>query len=228
MGGYSQHILDPYLNPLIVNNFDEIDKYKDLAGQTYINEPLAKFGQQEQQKVFDGKIGSTMLAGAAKQSGARDIASLKASQRLGSGAMARMPGNASGAGVNLLYDRMLQQNINKVNDRTSDQIVGGLPGYVNSAAGWANAGNQGRATKMAMEQGYQGMFNANVQNRLKNETFDKKKSFWDKLKEGIGVAGNIVGIVSGIGAPFSMNSGGGNVNAPGGWVDPNQDMNWTG
>lgn len=209
---YDQHILDPYLNPLIVNNFDEINKYKDLAGQTYINEPLAKFGQQEQQKVFDGKIGSTMLAGAAKQSGARDIASLKASQRLGSQAMARMPGNASGAGVNLLYDRMLQQNINKVNDRTSDQIVGGLPSYVNSAAGWANAGNQGRATKMAMEQGYQGMFNANVQNRLKNETFDKKKSFWDKLKEGIGVAGQVVGLVSGVGSIFSggaAGSGGG-------------------
>jgi hypothetical protein len=136
---------------------------------------------------------------------------MKASQRLGSAALSRGGNNAASAGVNLMYDRMLKNETGRVNDRTADQVVGGLPGYMNAAAGWAEAGNRGRAQQMGLGQAYQGMFSNAVQMRQSNQTFEKKKSFWDKLKEGIGVVGNIVGIASGLGAPFSMNSGGGTV-----------------
>lgn len=200
MPGYDQHILDPWLNPKIVDNFKNVD---DMT----INTGLEKFGLGEQQKIFGGQIGSTMLAGAARTQGARDIAGLKASQRLGSAALSRSGGNASSAGVNLLYDRMLKNETGRVNDRTADQVVGGLPGYLNAAAGWGEAGNRGRMQKMAA-------FEGAAKLRQSNQTFIKKKSFWDKFKEGVAVAGNIVGIASGIGAPFNMNSGGGTAGPP--------------
>lgn len=218
---YAQHILDPWLNPKIVDNFNEVDKYKDLAGQTFINKDLEKFGQDEQSKIFNGKIGSTMLAGAARNQGARDIQGLKASQRLGSAALSRGGNNAASAGVNLMYDRMLKNETGRVNDRTADHVVGGLPGYMNAAAGWAEAGNRGRAQQMGLGQAYQGMFGNAVQMRQSNQTFEKKKSFWDKLKEGIGVAGQIVGIggslmSGGLGGLIGGGSPGGSSGNPGG------------
>lgn len=206
---YNQHILDPWLNPKIVANFDEIEKYKNLGDQVWINEPLAKFGQSEQQKIFDGKIGSTMLAGAARTQGARDIAATKANQRLGSAAMSRRGGNASSAAINTIYDRMLQDQTNRVNDRTAGIVAGGLPEYTNAAAGWAEAGNRGLREKLGYGQAYQQMFSNAVQQRMSNQTFEKKKSLWDKIKEGVGVAGNIMGIASGIGSVFPMGGGGG-------------------
>lgn len=214
MGGYNQHILDPWLNPKIVDNFNEVDKYKDLAGQTFINKGLEKFGQDEQSKVFNGKIGSTMLAGAARNQGARDIQALKASQRLGSAALSRGGNNAASAGVNLMYDRMLKNETGRVNDRTADQVVGGLPGYLNAAAGWAEAGNRGRAQQMGLGQAYQGMFSNAVQMRQANQTFEKKKSFWDKFKEGVGVASSIAGIAGSLFTGIPMGPGGGK--SPGG------------
>jgi len=214
MGGYNQHILDPWLSPKIVENFDEVAKYKDLAGQTFINKDLEKFGQDEQSKIFNGKIGSTMLAGAARNQGARDIQAMKASQRLGSAALSRGGNNAQSAGVNLLYDRMLKNETGRVNDRTADQVVGGLPGYLNSASGWAEAGNRGRAQQMGLGQAYQQMFSNAVQQRMSNQTFEKKKSLWDKIKEGVGVASQIAGIAGTLftGIPMGPRGGG----SPGG------------
>ena len=211
---YAQHVLDGWLDPKLTANFDEVAKYKDLAGQTFINEDLAKFGQGEQSKIFNGQIGSTMLAGAARNQGARDIQRLKASQRLGSAAMSRGGNNAASAGVNLMYDRMLKNETGRVNDRTADQVVGGLPGYMNAAAGWAEAGNRGRAQQMQLGSAYQNMFGNAVQMRQSNQTFEKKKSFWDKFKEGLGVAGQIAGIAGTLmtGVP----SGGGALGAVGG------------
>jgi len=191
---YNHYVMDSWLDPKLTANFDEVDKYKDLAGKTFINEDLAKFGQGEQSKIFNGQIGSTMLAGAARNQGARDIQGLKASQRLGSAAMSRGGNNAASAGVNLMYDRMLKNETGRVNDRTADQVVGGLPGYTNAAAGWAEAGNRGRAQQMQMGGAYQNMFGNAVQMRQSNQTFEKKKSFWDKFKEGVGVASQIAGI----------------------------------
>jgi hypothetical protein len=207
---YAQHVLDGWLDPKLTANFDEVAKYKDLAGKTFINEDLAKFGQGEQSKIFNGQIGSTMLAGAARNQGARDIQSLKASQRLGSAAMSRGGNNAASAGVNLMYDRMLKNETGRVNDRTADQVVSGLPGYTNAAAGWAEAGNHGRATQMQMGSAYQNMFGNAVQMRQSNQTFEKKKSFWDKFKEGLGVAGQIAGIAGTLmtGIPMSGMGGG--------------------
>lgn len=232
MAGYDQHILDPWLNPKIVNNFDEVDKYKGIAGEMYINKDLEKFGQQEQSKIFNGQAGSTMFANAAKTEGARQIAGAKASQRLGAGAMARAGANPSSAGATLMYDRMLKDTTNKINDRTADQVVGGLPNYLNQAATWANAGNVGRGQQLAAGQAYQNMFTNAVKMRQSNETFTKKKSLWDKIKEGVSFAGDLVGLAAGIGGLGSMmgGKGGGAVSGggAGGWVDPNQSYNWTG
>lgn len=198
---FEHHILDEFLNPKIVDNFKNVD---DMT----INTGLEKFGMGEQQKIFGGQIGSTMLAGAARTQGARDIAGLKASQRLGSAALSRGGNNASSAGVNLLYDRMLKNEIGRVNDRTADQVVGGLPGYLNAAAGWGEAGNRGRMQKMAA-------LSEATRLRQSNQTFIKKKSFWDKFKEGVGVASQIAGIAGSLftGMPGGGSGSGGN---PGG------------
>lgn len=203
---YAQHILDPWLNPKIVANFDEVEKYRNLGDNLYINKDLADFGKSEQKKITGGQYGSTMLAKAAKAAGANDIAGLKSSQRLGAAALNRSSGNAN---ASLMYDRMLGNSINEINDRTAMQSVGSLPGYVNQAADWADAENEGLRQKLGFGQAYQNMFSNAVNMRMQNQTFEKKKSLWDKIKEGVGFAGNLVGIASGIGAPFSMNSGGG-------------------
>lgn len=208
---YAQHILDPWLNPKIVQNFDDIAKYKNLSDEVWTNKGLADFGQREQEKIFGGKIGSTLLANTARTQGARDIAGLKASQRLGSAAMSRRGGDASSGAMNFLYDRMLKRESDRVNDRTAGMVTQGLPGYLSQSAEWAESGNKALAQKMGLGQAYQGMFSNAVQQRMSNQTFEKKKSLWDKIKEGVGFAGNLVGIASGIGAPFSMNSGGGQV-----------------
>lgn len=192
---YSHHVLDSWLDPKLTENFKNVD---DMT----INTGLEKFGMGEQQKIFGGQIGSTMLAGAARTQGARDIQGLKASQRLGSAALSRSGGNASSAGVNLLYDRMLKNEQGRVNDRTADQVVGGLPGYLNAAAGWGEAGNRGRMQKMAA-------FGEATRLRQSNQTFVKKKSFWDKFKEGVGVASQIAGIAGSLFTGMPMGGGGG-------------------
>jgi hypothetical protein len=144
---------------------------------------------------------------------------MKASQRLGSAALSRGGNNAASAGVNLMYDRMLKNETGRVNDRTADQVVGGLPGYLNAAAGWAEAGNRGRAQQMGLGQAYQGMFSNAVQMRQANQTFEKKKSFWDKFKEGVGVASSIAGIAGSLFTGIPMGGGkspGGSSGNPGG------------
>jgi hypothetical protein len=203
---YEQHILDGWLNPKIVTNFDEVEKYRTMGDNLYVNKDLADFGKSEQKKITGGQYGSTMLAKAAKAQGANDIAGLKSSQRLGAAALNRSSGNAN---ASLMYDRMLGNSINEINDRTAMQSVQSLPGYVNQTADWADAENKGLREKLGFGQAYQGMFANAVNQRMSNQTFEKKKSLWDKIKEGVGFAGNLVGIASGIGAPFSMNSGGG-------------------
>lgn len=212
---YAEHILDSWLDPKLTANFDEVEKYRNLGDNLYVNKDLADFGKSEQSKITGGQYGSTMLAKAAKAQGANDIASLKANQRLGAAAMNRSSGNQN---ASLLYDRMLGDSINQVNDRTAMQTVGSLPGYVNQAADWADAENKGLREKVAFGQNYQNMFANAVNMRMGNRTFEKKKSLWDKIKEGVGFAGNLVGIASGIGASFSMNSGGGNVSGGGNMV----------
>jgi len=209
---YNQNILDSWLNPKIVANFDEVEKYRTMGNDLYVNKDLADFGKSEQKKITGGQYGSTMLAKAAKAQGANDIAGLKSSQRLGAAAMNRSSGNQN---ASLMYDRMLGNSINEINDRTAMQSVGSLPGYVNQTADWADAENKGLREKLGFGQAYQNMFSNAVNQRMQNQTFEKKKSLWDKIKEGVGFAGNLVGIASGIGAPFSMNSGGGTVK-PGG------------
>lgn len=212
---YEHHILDPFLNDKIVANFDEIAKYKNLGDQVYSNDDLAKFGQSEQQKIFDGNYGSTMIANAARNSGARDIKALKENGTIGAGAIARSGRNPASAGATFMYDRLMQDQVNRVNDRTAAITSESLPGYVNQSAEWADAGNKALQQKLGFGQAYQGMLSNAIQQRMSNQTFEKKKSLWDKIKEGVGFAGNLVGIASGIGAPFSMNSGGGQVQTAG-------------
>ena len=203
---YNHHVLDGWLDPKLTANFDEVEKYRTMGDNLYVNKDLADFGKSEQKKITGGQYGSTMMAKAAKAQGANDIAGLKSSQRLGAAAMNRSSGNAN---ASLLYDRMLGNSVNEINDRTAMQSVGSLPGYVNQTAEWADAENKGLREKLGFGQAYQGMFANAVNQRMGNQTFEKKKSLWDKIKEGVGFAGNLVGIASGIGAPFSMNSGGG-------------------
>lgn len=197
---YSHHILDSWLNPKIVANFDEVDKYKGIADQIDINTGLSNFGRQQQEKIFSGNIGSTLLAGAARTQGARDIQGLKASQRLGAGALARSGGGPSGAGMTFLYDRMLKNETGRVNDRTADQIVGNLGSYIDKTAGWADQANQDRFKKLQAGGAYQNMFSNAVRMRQSNQTFEKKKSLWDKIKEGVGLAGDLFGLATGIGS----------------------------
>jgi len=210
---YEQHILDGWLNPKIVANFDEVEKYRTMGDNLYVNKDLANFGKSEQAKITGGQYGSTMLAKAAKAQGANDIAGLKSSQRLGAAAMNRSSGNQN---ASLMYDRMLGNSINEINDRTAMQSVGSLPGYINQTADWADAENKGLREKLGFGQAYQNMFANAVNQRMSNQTFEKKKSLWDKIKEGVGFAGNLVGIASGIGAPFSMGASGGRTVKPGG------------
>lgn len=206
---YSHHILDSWLNPKIVDNFAEVDKYKGIADQIDINTGLSDFGRGQQQKIFDGNIGSTLLAGAARTQGARDIAGLKASQRLGSSVLARSGSGASATGMNFLYDRMLKNETGRVNDRTADMVVGNLGNYVNQTQSWADQANQDRMKKLQAGAAYQNMFTNAVKLRQSNQTFEKKKSWWDKLKEGVGFAGDLLGLATGIGSLGGMFGGSG-------------------
>lgn len=215
MAGYDQHILDPWLNPKIVANFDEIEKYKTITDSYKINEPLEQFGYGEIGKIASGNVGGTMLAGAARTQGARNIRAAKESQGLGAAAMARTGNNPGSAAATTIYDRMLQKQVNDTNNQTTAQIVGNLPAYTNAAAGWADQGNRDRDRKMQGQNAYQAAFSNAVGMRQQNQQFTKQKTFWDKFKEGVGVVGNIVGIASGIGAPFGMMSGGQPVGAAG-------------
>lgn len=212
---YDQHILDPWLNPKIVANFDEVEKYKGLTDSYKINEPLEQFGYGEIGKIAGGNVGGTMLAGAARTQGARNIRAAKESQGLGAAAMARSGSSPGSGAATTIYDRMLQKQTNDINNQTTSQIVGNLPGYMDAAAGWADQGNRDRDRKMQGMNNYQSAFSNAVSMRQQNQQFVKKKSFWDKFKEGIGVVGNIVGIASGIGAPLGMFSGGQTVGAAG-------------
>jgi len=205
---YSPHILDPTINQW---SYDLATKepayFQGLADKVYDNKALADLGQNELGAIGAGRAGDTMYAKMLRNQATRNNATLKNSMRLGAGAMAR---GAQGSNASTIYQRMLANVQTNSMDQYADQLAQNMPSYVSQAGNWAQAGNQ------ALEQQaqYRNMGNqalaAGAQMRQSNMVFEKKKSLWDKIKEGVSFAGQIAGLATGFSGlmPKGASSGG--------------------
>jgi hypothetical protein len=208
MAGYSPHILDDYIHERSMSMIGDVDR------NFYMNQPLADIGRGELERIRGGNYGSTLLGGAIRQQGARDMAALRRNQRLGASAMIRAGANPMSNAASILYDRMAQERANELQDRYADMLSKAMPGYIGQAGGWAEATNRNLAQKQAL------LTNL-LRLRQSNMRFEKKKSFWDKLGGALGVIGNIAGGFFGIpGIGNIFGGGGGGYNARGQMSNP--------
>ena len=194
---YNTYILDPTLQQW---SYDlatkEPEYFRGLADKVYINQPLAELGQRELGAINAGKVGDTMYARMLRSQATRNNETLKNSMRLGAGAMAR---GATGSNASTIYQRMLMKAQQESMDRVGDQLAENLPGYVGQAGNWAEAANRGYAQQAQFRNMGNQALAAGAQMRRQNMVFEKKKSLWDKIKEGVGFAGQIAGLATGLG-----------------------------
>lgn len=199
---YNTHILDPQINQW---SYDlatkEPEYFKGLADKTYINQPLAELGQKEIGAINAGRTGDTMYAKMFRNQATRSNETLKNSMRLGAGAMAR---GGQGSNASTIYQRMLANAQTNSMDNYADQLAQNMPSYVNQAGNWAEAANRGYAQQAQFRQMGNQALQAGAQMRQSNMVFEKKKSLWDKIKEGVSVAGQIAGIATGLGGLTSL------------------------
>ena len=210
---YSQHILDPQINQWSYDLATKgADYFNGLADKTYINNDLAGLGQGELSAIKAGRTGDTMYAKMLRNAATRGNETLKNSMRLGAGAMAR---GATGSNASSIYQRMLANAQSNSMDNYADQLAQNMPSYVNQAGDWAEAANRGYAQQANFKQMGNQALQAGAQMRQSNMVFEKKKSLWDKIKEGVSVAGQIAGIATGFGGLTGMipKGGGGPSNA---------------
>lgn len=184
---YSPHILDPYINTWAYDLATKYpDYYRDLASKVYFNAPLAKLGQGELEKIGKGDYGSTLYAGALRNEAARGLQNLKYSYAPGVTAT-----GYGGKNSDSIYARLLARQAENLQNSYADRLERGLPDYVNQAGGWAEAENRGLAQQGNYYQAAQNALLQGSQLRQSNMTFEKKKSFWEKLQPFVQIAGGI-------------------------------------
>jgi hypothetical protein len=187
---YNPHILDDQVHKWSMDMAGEAPWFKEQADKVFINKPLGDLGQKELGAYSEGRIGDTLLARTANQRALRTNRTLKNSQRLGAAAMER---GGVGSNSGLIYQRLLAKQMQESEDRAGDQVMEGLPSWINAAGQWAEAPNRGLAQQAALRSGYGSTLMNAARLRQSNMQFDKKKSFWSKLgtvaKVGAGIAG---------------------------------------
>lgn len=184
---------DPYAAMYANKLSAQADKISGLASQYDTHSGLTDLGKSELGKITKGDYGSTMLAGVARNSAARDIQAAKDSQGLGTAAMRAGANNPNSL---LSHARLLKRATNDANNRASDQIVRSMPGYASEVGGWANTDNNLLSQRIAAEAGASGAL-SNAAGVMSAGTVAKEKKGW--FESLMGGLSTVAGIASGFG-----------------------------